>query len=87
MAREYVWLQCTESGDLNYRISINPKEFNTKKMVAKFATCPRLRSTPSTKSRRASNPPFRWVAQCNWQSSGLQNRRGLQGSIPVRRYF
>ena len=22
-AREYVWLQCTETGDLNYRTSIN----------------------------------------------------------------
>ena len=21
--REYVWLQCTESGDLNYRVSVN----------------------------------------------------------------
>ena len=24
-AREYVWLQCTETGDLNYRTSINVK--------------------------------------------------------------
>lgn len=24
-AREYVWLQCTESGDLNYRTSVNVK--------------------------------------------------------------
>ena len=24
-AREYVWLQCTESGDLNYRTTINVK--------------------------------------------------------------
>ncbi len=24
-AREYVWLQCSESGDLNYRTSINVK--------------------------------------------------------------
>jgi len=24
-AREYVWLQCTESGDLNYRTTINIK--------------------------------------------------------------
>jgi len=22
-AREYVWLQCSESGDLNYRTSVN----------------------------------------------------------------
>ncbi|MEZ6242676.1 MAG: 50S ribosomal protein L33 [Phycisphaerales bacterium] len=24
-AREYVWLQCSESGDLNYRTSVNVK--------------------------------------------------------------
>jgi len=24
-AREYVWLQCSETGDLNYRTSINIK--------------------------------------------------------------
>ena len=24
-AREYVWLQCSETGDLNYRTSINVK--------------------------------------------------------------
>ena len=24
-AREYVWLQCSESGDLNYRTSVNTK--------------------------------------------------------------
>ena len=24
-AREYVWLQCTETGDLNYRSSVNTK--------------------------------------------------------------
>ena len=36
MAREWVWLQCTETDDLNYRININPKEFDTKKLVSKF---------------------------------------------------
>ena len=25
VAREFVWLQCTESGDLNYRTSLNTK--------------------------------------------------------------
>jgi large subunit ribosomal protein L33 len=24
-AREFVWLQCSESGDLNYRTSVNTK--------------------------------------------------------------
>jgi len=24
-AREYVWLQCSETGDLNYRTSVNVK--------------------------------------------------------------
>ena len=41
MAREWVWLQCTETSDLNYRMTINPKEFDTKKMINKFS--PRLR--------------------------------------------
>ncbi|GDX98379.1 hypothetical protein LBMAG48_07830 [Phycisphaerae bacterium] len=25
MAREFVWLQCSETGDLNYRSSVNTK--------------------------------------------------------------
>jgi large subunit ribosomal protein L33 len=50
MAREWVWLQCTESGDLNYRISINPKEYDTKKMVAKF--CPKLRKHTEHKVKK-----------------------------------
>jgi large subunit ribosomal protein L33 len=25
MAREYVWLQCTETSDLNYRTEVNTK--------------------------------------------------------------
>jgi large subunit ribosomal protein L33 len=24
-AREHVWLQCTETGDLNYRVSVNTR--------------------------------------------------------------
>jgi large subunit ribosomal protein L33 len=50
MAREWVWLQCTESGDLNYRITINPKEYDTKKMVSKF--CPRLRKHTEHKVKK-----------------------------------
>ena len=41
MAREWVWLQCTETSDLNYRITIDPKEMDTKKMISKFS--PRVR--------------------------------------------
>jgi large subunit ribosomal protein L33 len=50
MAREWVWLQCTESGDLNYRITINPKEYDTKKMVSKFS--PRLRKHTEHKVKK-----------------------------------
>jgi len=25
-AREYLWLQCTETGDLNYRTEVNTKK-------------------------------------------------------------
>ena len=50
MAREWVWLQCTQSGDLNYRITINPKEFDTKQLVNKF--CPRLRKHTEHKIKK-----------------------------------
>jgi large subunit ribosomal protein L33 len=50
MAREWVWLQCTETSDLNYRITINPKEYDTKKMVSKF--CPRLRKHTEHKVKK-----------------------------------
>ena len=50
MAREMVWLQCTQTGDLNYRISIDSKEFDTKKMVKKF--CPRLRKHTEHKVKK-----------------------------------
>jgi len=50
MARETVWLQCTQSGDLNYRISIDPKEFDTKKTISKFS--PRLRKHTEHKVKK-----------------------------------
>jgi large subunit ribosomal protein L33 len=50
MAREWVWLQCTQTGDLNYRITIDPKEYDTKKMVNKF--CPRLRKHTEHKVKK-----------------------------------
>ena len=52
-AREYVWLQCTESGDLNYRTSVNvkgglPEEL--KNGMNKY--CPRLRKHTLHKIKR-----------------------------------
>ncbi len=50
MAREWVWLQCTETQDLNYRITINPKEFDTKKTFSKFS--PRVRKHTEHKIKK-----------------------------------
>ncbi len=33
-AREWVWLRCTETGDLNYRISVNLKGGMPEKLKA-----------------------------------------------------
>ncbi len=41
MAREYVWLKCTETGDLNYRTSRNKNNIEGQLKIRKF--CPRLR--------------------------------------------
>jgi large subunit ribosomal protein L33 len=40
-ARAYVWLQCTESGDLNYRVQKRMKGNPYKVEVKKY--CPRLK--------------------------------------------
>jgi large subunit ribosomal protein L33 len=50
MAREWVWLQCTDCNELNYRITIDPKEFDTKKMVSKF--CPHTRKHTEHKVKK-----------------------------------
>ena len=43
-AVEYVWLQCSECGDLNYRTPINVKGGLPEKMKAGLKKyCPRLR--------------------------------------------
>ena len=43
-AREYCWLQCTETGDLNYRTEINTKGGVAEKIKEGFMKyCPRLR--------------------------------------------
>ena len=52
-AREYVWLQCTECGDLNYRTSVNSKgglPEGLKEGLKKFS--PRLRRHTIHKIKR-----------------------------------
>jgi len=42
-AREYLWLQCTETGDLNYRTSVNTKGGMPERLKEGFMKyCPRL---------------------------------------------
>jgi large subunit ribosomal protein L33 len=52
-AREYVWLQCTECGDLNYRTCVNTKggiPEGLKEGMKKFS--PRLRKHTLHKIKR-----------------------------------
>ncbi|MFI4917520.1 MAG: 50S ribosomal protein L33 [Phycisphaerales bacterium JB060] len=52
-AREYVWLQCSETGDLNYRTSVNVRGGLTEGMkegINKY--CPRLRKHTLHKIKR-----------------------------------
>jgi large subunit ribosomal protein L33 len=52
-AREYVWLQCSECGDLNYRTSINVKggiDEGIKEGLKKYS--PRLRRHTVHKIKR-----------------------------------
>jgi len=52
--REYVWLQCSETGDLNYRTSVNVKgglpENLKENGLSKY--CPRLRRHTVHKIKR-----------------------------------
>ena len=53
LAREYVWLQCTETGDLNYRTSVNVRgglPEGMKEGINKY--CPRLRKHALHKIKR-----------------------------------
>ncbi|MBG83933.1 MAG: 50S ribosomal protein L33 [Phycisphaerae bacterium] len=51
--REYVWLQCSESGDLNYRTSIRVKGGIDEKVKAGFQKySPRLRKHTLHKIKR-----------------------------------
>ena len=53
LAREYVWLQCSESGDLNYRTEINVKGGMAEKLKAGLNKyCPRLRKHTLHKVKR-----------------------------------
>ncbi|MBN9629615.1 MAG: 50S ribosomal protein L33 [Actinobacteria bacterium] len=52
-AREYVWLQCTETGELNYRVSVNTRggiADGVKDGLKKY--CPRLRRHTVHKIKR-----------------------------------
>jgi large subunit ribosomal protein L33 len=52
-AREYVWLQCSESGDLNYRTSIRVKGGIDEKLKAGLKKySPRLRKHTLHKIKR-----------------------------------
>jgi len=51
--REYVWLQCSETGELNYRVSVNLKggvPEGLKEGLKKY--CPRLRKHTLHKIKR-----------------------------------
>ncbi|MCK4659283.1 MAG: 50S ribosomal protein L33 [Phycisphaerae bacterium] len=48
--REYVWLQCTETGDLNYRTTVNVMGGVPKLKLKKH--CPRLRKHTVHKIKR-----------------------------------
>jgi large subunit ribosomal protein L33 len=48
--REYVWLQCTECGDLNYRTSVNVMGGTPKLELKKY--CPRVRKRTLHKIKR-----------------------------------
>ena len=53
LAREYVWLQCTDCGDLNYRTQINVKGGIDEKLKGGMKKyCPRTRAHTMHKIKR-----------------------------------
>ena len=48
--REWVWLQCTETNDLNYRTSVNVQGGTPKLLLKKYS--PRLRRRTIHKIKR-----------------------------------
>ena len=49
-AREYVWLQCGDCGDLNYRVEVRTQGGTPKMTLKKF--CPRTRNHTEHKIKR-----------------------------------
>ena len=49
-AREYVWLQCTECNDLNYRTNVRTQGGVPKLVLSKY--CPRERKHTQHKLKR-----------------------------------
>ena len=49
-AREYVWLQCSECGDLNYRTEVRTSGGAPKLQLSKF--CPKSRKHTEHKIKR-----------------------------------
>ncbi len=49
-AREYVWLQCSDCGSLNYRTEVRVAGGMPKLLLKKF--CPRTRTTTEHKIKR-----------------------------------
>jgi large subunit ribosomal protein L33 len=53
VAREYVWLQCSDCGDLNYRTEIQTKGGISEKVKGGFKKyCPRTRTHTLHKIKR-----------------------------------
>ncbi len=48
--REYVWLQCTDCGDLNYRVQVRTQGGGGKLEIKKF--CPRTRKHTVHKTKK-----------------------------------
>ena len=83
MAREWVWLQCTETSDLNYRVTINPKEMDTKQTF--FQILPALRKRTPHKNQEGQinfSTGDTAVAQLAEHRSP---KPGVAGSIPTCR--
>ena len=49
-AREYVWLQCSDCGELNYRTEVKVTGVSPKLVLKKF--CPRTRAHTEHKLKR-----------------------------------
>ena len=67
--RENVWLQCTETGDLNYRTEIKIAGGPQKIEVKKFSPRLRRHTTRSSDGRRrmrTSALPLSWELSAAW---------------------